>query len=141
MQIVLAFRGTQLDTLTDALTDIKVRQVSLDSVPGQSRESTEAMMAVEEAAAPSLMERIFGPGEEEAKVHRGFNAASLSVLPTLERLIDGITGGDASWTVYTTGHSLGAALSTLTAYRLRTRTKCALLPADSRTLRHAGDTQ
>ena len=125
MQIVLAFRGTQLTTLVDALTDIKIRQVSLDSVPGQSRERTEAMMAVETAAAPSLMERIFGPGEEEPKVHRGFNAAALSVLPTLQRLVDACTGGDASWTVYTTGHSLGAAVGTLTAYRLRTRQECA----------------
>lgn len=119
--MLLAFRGTEITTLLDYVTDFKFRQVSLDSVPGNTREQTEAAMAGERSQPTSIPDLFFGPEIEKAMVHRGFNGAALSALPTLLRLVDGITGGDAAWTVITTGHSLGAALSTLAAYRLRTR--------------------
>ena len=124
VQVLLAFRGTEISKLVDYVTDLKFRQVSLDSDPGKSRQETEAAMATEESQT-GLLELFWGPEVDTPMVHRGFNAASMSVLPTLYRLVDGITGGDAAWTVITTGHSLGGALSTLAAYRLRTR-----LPAE-----------
>jgi len=46
------------------------------------------------------------------------------VKARLVTLVDLCTGGDASWRVYVTGHSLGGALATLAAYTLVNR-KCA----------------
>lgn len=63
------------------------------------------------------------------KVHQGFNAAVHTVLPTIKGLVDTATGGDKSWRIYVTGHSLGAALATIAAYRLATRCECAPLPS------------
>ena len=63
----------------------------------------------------------FWHGPQKARVHRGFNAAVHTVLPTIKGIVDMATSGDKSWRIYVTGHSLGAALATIAAYRMATR--------------------
>lgn len=59
---------------------------------------------------------------DEPMVHGGFQRAYDAVHVRVLALVEELTSeGDAPWTVYVTGHSLGGALATLSAYELATK--------------------
>lgn len=120
MQMVLAFRGTQLGEIKDIVTNIDVRPLDLPdpSLPEPS---------LERSRPPSFAVRFCcGAPDANITVHRGFHGSVVTILPRIEELIDLVSGGDASWGVCITGHSLGAALATVCAFKLATRDGCAL---------------
>ena len=120
-QIVVAFRGTQLDQVKDIIANADVRQTSLPHPVGDPR----ADYAAQPGPAPGCLRTLLGARNPNVAVHRGYYHAVLSVLDEIGDLVDMCTGGDASWSVCATGHSLGGATSTVFAYLFATR-KCEL---------------
>lgn len=94
----MAFRGTEIGSPTDFITDMKLAPTKLDSA------------------------------SDDILVHGGFLEAYRSVRKRLMEVLDilmedrfGIGGGkesDRRWEVYVTGHSLGGALAKLMAFDL-----------------------
>lgn len=91
-RIILAFRGTQQDSLRDFMTDTTIVKTSWESrADGSDAEKGEAL------------------------VHAGFREALNSVAQRLKGLISAACGDPSDWEVLLTGHSLGGALATLMA--------------------------
>ena len=107
MQIVVAFRGTQLYKVRDLLANADIRQHTLSRPSGHG--GTWAL----DGDAPA--------------VHKGYHTVVQTALPKIGELVDMCTGGDASWRVTATGHSLGGATATVFAYLFATR-ECASAP-------------
>jgi hypothetical protein len=92
--LVIAFRGTRLDTFVDLFTDIQL---------GQKMVSCADFVC-------SLDEEVQDQPSAQIMVHSGFLQAYTSIRSTLLQLISSSSDIDRIWM---TGHSLGGALATL----------------------------
>ena len=138
MQAVVAFRGTQPTKGKDIVTNLDIRPFDLPPAhsmrtvatpPGSRSDNNPQAAASERPLPPSCLRRcVCGARSTEAAVHRGFHKSVASILPRIEELLDLCTGGDPTWRVCATGHSLGAALATICAYELATRNGCDTVP-------------
>lgn len=66
-------------------------------------------------------DRLFKKSSGELLVHKGFLDAYDSVRASVLSVVDGIVGDDTDWRVFCTGHSLGGALATLSAFEMAGR--------------------
>ena len=94
--LVVAFRGTRLDTIVDLLTDIQLQQ---------------KMVSCSDFVC-KLFDDLNYASEDEIMVHSGFLKAYSSIRSSLLHLITTNNDVDRVWL---TGHSLGGALATLAA--------------------------
>lgn len=123
----MAFRGTQMDQVKDLIANADVRQTSLPRPVGDPRSD----FAAQPGPAPGCLRTLFGARNPNVAVHRGYYHAVLSVIDEIGELVDLCSGGDPSWSVCATGHSLGGATSTIFAYLFATR-KCGPAPSSPR---------
>lgn len=94
--LVVAFRGTRLNTIIDLLTDIQLQQ---------------KMVSCSDFVC-KLRDDLYDGSEDEIMVHSGFLKAYSSIRSSLLQLIAINSDVDRIWL---TGHSLGGALATLAA--------------------------
>jgi hypothetical protein len=118
LQVLVAFRGTEMDKLKDLMTNADIRLAELGKAEGEPVRDTAVRG---KPPQPSFLQRWFGSRRSGASVHSGYKRAVGSVIDEVGELVDMITGGDPSWRVCTTGHSLGGATSTVFAYLFATR--------------------
>lgn len=95
-ELILSFRGTEQVKFKDILTDINLIQVPFDD------------------SNPTL---------KDIKLHSGFLKAYQSVQPALLQILQALLkyktdaeNNGTPWNIYITGHSLGGALATITAF-------------------------
>ena len=106
-EIVVAFRGTEQTEWRDVLSDLNLLPTNIQYDEGRLQRCDSTL------------------DDNEIWVHRGFLDAFLSVAAEVRELvIDQIANRDpGQWTLVTTGHSLGGALSTLAAFELASKSK------------------
>ncbi|KAL7489471.1 hypothetical protein ACHAW6_015111 [Cyclotella cf. meneghiniana] len=108
--LVIAFRGTRLDTFIDLLTDIQLQQkmVSCSDFVCKLDDGISGNLP---SSSSSQSNDTSVSNADEIMVHSGFLKAYSSIRPTLFQLISSSNHGiDKLWM---TGHSLGGALATL----------------------------
>lgn len=104
---VIAFRGTEPSKWKDVFTDSNVTRTALD---------------IERSEKLSMVgQKLFSDPNHTLYVHKGFYSAYKSVNQTTFAVLESMIGNGEGWTVYTTGHSLGGALSTLCTFELASR--------------------
>lgn len=104
--VFVAFRGTETNEFKDLVTDASCLPAQISAAMRSDRYALKP-------TKPLLDGRI--------KLHIGFRNAYESVRESVLRIVYDITGWNDSWTVCTTGHSLGGALATICAFELRNR--------------------
>jgi hypothetical protein len=119
MQVLIAFRGTQMSKFKDLITNADMRLAELGTPEGEP--SAGGLFSSPKPPRPSFVQSCFGSKVAHAAVHNGYKRAVESVIDEVGELVDMITGGDPLWRVCTTGHSLGGATSTVFAYLFATR--------------------
>ena len=118
-ELILSFRGTEQIKFKDILTDINLIQVPFDD------------------SNPTL---------KDIKLHSGFLKAYQSVQPALLQILQALlkykTNNDTStetpWNIYITGHSLGGALASITAFDIG-RINSKLFGTNDAALRYVDD--
>jgi predicted lipase len=106
-QVCISFRGTEQTEWRDVLSDLNLVPTPICFDEGR-------IQVVDSST-----------GDNDMWVHRGFLDAFLSVAAEVREIIVRQIGErePGEWTVFTTGHSLGGALSTLAAFELAARSK------------------
>ena len=106
-EVCVSFRGTEQTEWRDILSDLNLvpTDVFFDDGRLQKCDST--------------------TDDTDIWVHRGFLEAYLSVAAEVREVVVQQIGNrdPGQWTVFTTGHSLGGALSTLSAFELASKSK------------------
>jgi hypothetical protein len=103
----VAFRGTEQSEWKDILSDLNLVPTNISYDEGRIEISSSTV------------------DDESIWVHRGFLDAYCSVAAEIREILLQVIGGTSpgQWTVFTTGHSLGGALSTLAAFELAAKSK------------------
>lgn len=104
--VVVAFRGTEINSLKDLCTDLKC-------IPGRL---TGPMLSARYQMKPTEI-----LSDKRIRLHSGFRDAYESIRESVLRIVYDITGWDDNWTVCVTGHSLGGALATICAFEIKNR--------------------
>jgi hypothetical protein len=133
-RIVVAYRGTESSRLADVLTDLQLNPTSLDPEGGVETSNDSPLGAAVKGFGAMLKGMRKGENngdtavtdenkpEGEMWAHSGFYKAYKAVQAEVIQVVDAITAGEAKdWSIFVTGHSLGGALSTLSAYEFATR--------------------
>jgi predicted lipase len=108
-QVMISFRGTEGLDAMDVWSDMSLfAKTSSDGLP-------------------NIWGLVFPGNWFDLRTHPGFQKAYDSTRNRVHQLLEMCTGGARDWTVYVTGHSLGAAIATLCAYDLA-KTTCAPQP-------------
>ena len=103
-EIVVAFRGTEQTEWKDVLSDLNLLPTNVWYEEGRLQKSDSTM------------------DDNEIWVHRGFFDAFMSIAAEVREVVGLIASNEpGEWTLCTTGHSLGGALSTLAAYELASK--------------------
>lgn len=108
MQVVIAIQGTE--NITDNMSNLKIYSARKTAARVRDRELRK------EAATYDFTGRV----------HAGWKHGWDCVEGATFLLVDRITGREPSWTVITTGHSLGGALATVAADAFASR-RCVML--------------
>ena len=108
--VVVSYRGTEQTQYKDLLSDLNLMPTNVSFDEGRLYKS-DSTMGDDDA------------DDAKAWVHRGFLEAFLSVAAEVREVVVQQIGGKdrGEWTVITTGHSLGGALSTLSAFELASK--------------------
>ncbi len=102
---VVSYRGTEQTAYKDLISDLNLIPTNVAYDEGR------------------LFKSDSTTDQDDAWVHRGFLEAFLSVTAEVREVVVQQIGGKepGKWTVITTGHSLGGALSTLSAFELASK--------------------
>ena len=103
--VVVSYRGTEQTAYKDLLSDLNLIPTNVTYDEGRLYKSDSTT------------------DDDDSWVHRGFLEAFLSVAAEVREVVVQQIGSKepGEWTVITTGHSLGGALSTLSAYELASK--------------------
>lgn len=109
VQLVIAFQGTK--ELRDYMASLRALPPSTDPTPVYRHQYK---------IANSKGDQIL-TSRQPGYLNPGWKACWRSVEAAVFDIVDRVTQGDPWWTIYTTGHSMGGALSTVAAEALATR--------------------